>query len=251
MTDHPTPPAKPFRPPRGARPAARDVEVTKPEFPPGAEVHLPRRVRTELRQGMKDAKAAEDVMLALTLAAAAIDDDEPQEALPYLLWAKTIAQRSPSIREALGVAHYLSGNYQAALTELRTYRRLAATADQNHLVADCLRGLGHPVADVAEAIGELLDAPDVEAERKVEGLLVWAGALADHGDVQAAKAVMRRASREMLDAAGSEARERFQYLAGELAMQAGDTDKARAAWAPLAQLEDDPYGLRERLDELG
>lgn len=242
MSDRPAP-IRPKQP----RPQ-RQESVPRPEFPPDAEVHLPKRVRNELRQGLKNQRTVDDVLLALSLGAEAIEEEVPEAALPFLRWAKSMAQRSPSIREALGVAYYLSGDFAPALNELRTYRRMAASADQNHLIADCLRALGHPVADVAEAIGEMLTSDTVDADRKVEGLLVWAGALADAGDIDAAKAVLRRADRRLLDDAGAEARERFQYLAGELALKAGDAAAARAAWTPLSKIEDDPYGLLERLE---
>jgi hypothetical protein len=249
MAEEPTPRATPFRPRRPVRPNREDIP--KPDLPADVDVDLPRRVRTELRQSVKKAETADELMIALSVGAEAIDADEPEAALPYLLWAKSVAQRAVSIREALGVAYYLSGDFKLALSELRTYRRLSASPDQNHLIADCLRALGQPVSDVAEAAGELLQATDVEAARRVEVLLVWAGALADDGDVGAAKAVLRRADRQMLEDAGPEARERFQYMVGDLAARAGDVEAARAAWEPLARLEDDPYGLEERLAELG
>lgn len=249
MADQPNRPPTPFRPPRTAKRAApQDVE--KPAFPPDARVDLPRRVRTELRQAVKKAETAEELMLALSLGAEAIDDDEPEAALQYLIWAKSLAQRSVSIREALGVAHYLAGDFKLALSELRAYRRMSASPDQNHLIADCLRAMGQPVSDVAEAIGEMLDATNVEADRRVEGLLVWAGALADAGDPDAARAVLRRATRAMLDDAGLEARQRFQYVVGDLALRSGDREAAAAAWAPLAELDDDPYDLAARVAEL-
>ena len=249
MVDQPNRPPAPFRPPRPAK-RTTPQDIAKPSFPDDAQVDLPRRVRTELRQAVKRAETAEELMLALSLGAEAIDDDEPEAALPYLIWAKSVAQRSVSIREALGVAHYLAGDFKLALSELRAYRRMSASPDQNHLIADCLRAMGQPVSDVAEAIGEMLEASNVDADRRIEGLLVWAGALADAGDLDAARAVLRRATRPMLDDAGLEARQRFQYVVGDLAWRSGDRSAARAAWTPLAELDDDPYDLEARLAEL-
>jgi tetratricopeptide (TPR) repeat protein len=249
MADQPNRPPTPFRPPRPAKRAAKQ-DIEKPAFPPDARADLPRRVRTELRQAVKRAETAEELMLALSLGAEAIDADEPEAALPYLLWAKSVAQRSVAIREALGVAHYLAGDFKLALSELRAYRRMSASPDQNHLIADCLRAMGQPVSEVAEAIGEMLEATGVDPDRRVEGLLVWAGALADAGDLDAARAVIRRATRQLLDDAGPEARQRFQYVVGDLAFRTGDHGAARAVWAPLAELDDDPYDLEARLAEL-
>jgi hypothetical protein len=146
----------------------------------------------------------------------------------------------------LGVAAYLAGDYQRALNELRTYRRLSASLDQEHLVADCLRALGHSVAEVADTVELMLEA-DVPAERRVEALIVWANAVADAGDARAARAVLRRGTRALLDEAGNEATWRYQYAVGDLALRDGDEATARRALVPLADLPGDPYDLRERI----
>jgi hypothetical protein len=209
---------------------------------------VPGRVRRELKDVVRG-RDVDDVALALTLAGDLIDDQDGNGALEYLVWAKSVASRSPSVREALGVAHYLAEDYRGALNELRAYRRLAGSLDQEHLVADCLRALGHPVSDVAATVEALLEA-EVHPARQVEGLLVWAGAVADTGDVAGARAVLRRAGRARLEASGEEARWRYAYLAGDLAERAGDVKAAISAFRTLAALDDDPFEVIERLERL-
>lgn len=226
------------------------MRAPKPDLPVGVEPHLPGNVRRELRQHVRGRELGDEVGLCIQLAGEAIDDDAPQEAVPYLEWAKQVAPRAPVIREALGIARYLSGDFKAALNELRAYRRLSGSADQDHVVADCLRANGHPATEVGEVAQAMLTS-DAPADRRLEAILVWAGAVADAGDVAAARAVLRRADRQLVDAAGEEARERLTYVAGDLAERAGEPDVARRAFARLAELEDDPYGAAERIAGLG
>lgn len=229
---------------RRARPRA-----PRPALPDDVTVHLPGNVRRELRQHVRGRELGQEVALAVMLGGDAIDAEDPEAALPYLQWAKEVAPRAPVIREGLAVAHYLAEDYRAALNELRTYRRLSGSKDQDHLLADCLRATGHPTAEVAEVVQGVLDS-DVPADRRLEALLVWAGAVADSGDLPAAQAVLRRADRTLVEDAGEEGRERLTYVAGDLAERAGDLAGARRAFERLAAIEGDPYEAGVRLAAL-
>lgn len=238
------------RPDRDERPARRArPRAPRPELPEDVRPSLPGGVRRELKQHVRGRELADDVGLCLMLAGEAIDDDAPEAALPYLAWAKEVAPRAPSIREGLAVAHYLAGDFRAALNELRAYRRLSGANDQDHLLADCLRATGHATHEVAEVVQAMVDS-DAPADRRLEALLVWAGAVADAGDLAAARAVLRRADRTLVDAAGPEAMDRLTYVAGDLAARDGDLAAARRAFTRLAEDPDDPYGVVERLDAL-
>lgn len=221
----------------------------RPALPEGVRPSLPREVRRELAQHIRGRELADEVGLAVMLAGDAIDDDAPDDAVPYLAWAKQVAPRAPSIREGLGVAHYLRGDFKAALNELRAYKRLSGSDDQDHLVADCLRATGASSAEVGALVQAMADG-DAPADRRLEALLVWAGAVADAGDVAAGRAVLRRADRALVEAAGSDARDRLTYVAGDLAERAGDLDAARKAFARLVEQAEDPYDAAERLDRL-
>ena len=69
--------------------------------------------------------------------------------------AKRLSPRSAAVREVLGLALYGQERWQEALTELKAYRRISGRADQNHVMADCLRALGRPAEAVPLADEEL------------------------------------------------------------------------------------------------
>lgn len=232
------------RPPRPARPRPE-----RPELPDDVASDLPRKVHGELRQHVRDRERFDDVAVAMTVATRAIEDDEPVEAVPLLEWCKDAAPRSPVVRETLAIARYLTEDFAGALSEVRAYRRLSASHDQDHLLADCLRATGRSPAEVGEVVEAML-ASDAPADRQVEGVLVWANAVADAGDLAAARAALRRADRDLLEAAGPDARDRRTYVVADLAERAGDVDAARRGFEQLAALEDDPYRAASRLAAL-
>lgn len=221
----------------------------KPSLPVGVRPTLPGDVRRELKQHVRGRELGDEVGMCLMLAGEAIDADAPADAVPYLAWAKEVAPRSPAIREALAVARYLTEDYKAALNELRAYKRLSGSDDQDHLLADTLRATGHTPAEVGEVVQAMV-AGDAPAERRLEALLIWAGAVADSGDLDAARAVLRRADKDLVDAAGEAARDRLTYVAGDLAARAGDTTGARRAFQRLVDTSEDPYDAEERLSAL-
>lgn len=190
------------------------------------------------------------VAKALTLAAEAIEADEPETALPYLEWAKSMAPRSPSVREALGVARYLSSDWSGALLELQAYRRFTGRNDQNHLIADCLRGLGRPPGKLAELVREM-DVGRDGPERVAEGAIVWASALADHTGPGTGRAVLQRYL-ETLPATNSlEPYElRMWYVAGDLAERDGDPQAAEQWFRRVAQADPHAFDVAERLAAL-
>lgn len=190
------------------------------------------------------------VAKALTLAAEAIEADEPETALPYLEWAKSMALRSPSVREALGVARYLSGDWSGALLELQAYRRFTGRNDQNHLIADCLRGLGRQPGKLAELVREM-DVGRDGAERVAEGAIVWASALADHGDPGAGRAVLQRYLETLPTTSSPEPYElRMWYVAGDLAERDGDPQAAEQWFRRAAQADPHAFDVTERLAAL-
>lgn len=235
------PEGRPLRPDRARAP--------RPDLPDDVAPDLPRRVHGELRQHVRDRQLLDDVAVALTVAVTAMEEGRPDDALAHLRWAKQVAPRSPSIRETLAIAHYHAGDYRGALGELRAYRRMSASHDQDHLVADCLRATGRSASEVGEVVQEML-ASDAPADRRLEAILVWAGAVADGGDLPAARAALRRADAPLVEAAGEEARERLTFLVGDLAERSGDRAGARAAFERLAVIDDDPYGAALRLRAL-
>ena len=203
-----------------------------------------------IREINKHARSSpDDVALALSLGSDAIDQEIPDVGLPYLEWAKHVCPRSPTVRETLGVAYYLTEDFANALTELQAYRRLSGRQDQNHVLADCHRALGKPtrgIADLIEAMAE--SAP---TERYVEGLIVWASAVADGGDVAAGQAILRPRLAEVGDPSDPTDEDvRLWYAAGDLAARAGDADAAVAFFERVVAADADSYDARERIEAL-
>lgn len=240
----------PGAPPR--RPVPKVEKVPKPELPADETPHLPNAVLREIRKAVQnDHELAAEVSLALSIASEALDLGEAEVALRYARWAKSVVPRSPAIREALGVALYLSEEYPAALAELQAYRRLSGREDQNHLVADCVRATEPDTARIADLVESMRTAEDVPVDRAIEGTIVWASAVADTGDVGAARAIVRR----HLEALGratvpEDAHLRLWYVAGDLAERAGDEREARDWFARVAGEDDEFFDVSDRLARL-
>ena len=194
---------------------------------------MPRGVRREIERALGPGPRADDVALALSVGAAAIDADRADVALEALAWAKHQAPRVAAVREAYGVAWYLDGEWAKALTELQAYRRMTGRNDQNHVIADCHRGLGRDPGKVAEPVEELLADSRVGDDLRAEAVIIWAGALADAGDLGAARAVLRRELLRVEDRGGDHLL-RLVTVAAELAERDGDPDAAAALRAELA-----------------
>jgi tetratricopeptide (TPR) repeat protein len=230
-------------PPRGRK---NRTGAPKPALP-DERPRLPGPVYRDLRAASRPDEV-EDVTKAYGAAGAALAAGDAQGALTYLRWAKGVASRSAVLREALGVALYEAGEYEAAHAELLAYRRMSGRADQNHLLADCARALGR-VDKVGAYVEEMRATPQVPGERLVEGLIVLAGHRADAGDVAGALAALDGADLEP---------ERVQpwhprvwFLAATLAERLGDAAMQREYLEAVVAVEEDYLDARERLEGLG
>ena len=195
-------------------------------------------MRREIERVLGASERARDVALALSVGSDAIDLGRVDVALEALEWAKHVAPRVPAVREAYGVVRYLDEDYSGALTELQAYRRMTGRVDQNHLIADCLRGLGRDRERVVALVEELLEDEGAPSDRRAEAVIVWAGALVDEGHLDAARSLLRRhlspaGGRD--GAIGEPHQLRVLVMAAELAEQAGDAGEARTYRALIAR----------------
>ncbi len=225
----------------------------KPDIPESVEPDLPRQVYGEIR---RHARNDRDVARAVTLAMDALASGDVDAAVDYLEWSKADAPRAASIRETLGIARYHAEDWNEALGELQAYRRFSGRTDQNHLIADCLRALERPLDMIAEAVEEM-DEDDDGADRVAEGVIVWASALADDDDLDAARAVLQRALPEAAGGPTGPAPDepelhqvRLWYVAGDLAERSGDHDVAETWFRRVAAIDEDLYDVGERLRRL-
>jgi tetratricopeptide (TPR) repeat protein len=161
--------------------------------------------------------------------------------------AKALAPRSASVREVLGLALYGQRRWREAMTELKAYRRLSGRADQNHVIADCLRALGKPHEAVPLAEEELRGKASNEA--KAEAVIVAASALADQGRFAEALAFLSRARTR-----GSVSEPytlRLWYVRGDILEKAGRRAEAAEEFRKIMRHDATAFDAAERLAQLG
>ena len=176
------PPRRPGRAPagsEGSRPRTRRDEPALPDDVTGAE--LDRSVRAELASLAKP--NAEAVARHLVMAARLLDTD-PDEAYRHAVAARDRAGRVGSVREAAGLAAYRTGQFAAALSELRAARRISGDQSLLAVMADCERGLGRP--ERALVMTEDPMVASLDAATRVELKIVASGARRDLGQPEAA-----------------------------------------------------------------
>ncbi|MFI0465631.1 hypothetical protein ACH347_16270 [Saccharopolyspora sp. 5N102] len=87
------------------------------------------------------------------------------------------------MREANGLAAYLTGEWNEALSELRAARRMAGGPGHLAIMADCERAMGRPERAVELSRSE--EATQLDQEDSVELRIVAAGARRDLGEIEA------------------------------------------------------------------
>jgi tetratricopeptide (TPR) repeat protein len=125
---------------------------------------------------------------------------------------------------------------------------MSGRADQNHIVADCLRAAGHPERAVPLA-EEALAAQGVVLAAKAEAVIVAASALADMGKFHQALGLLRRvktreevASPEVL---------RVWYVMADILERSGRSDEAARVFRKISRHDPAAYDVAERLAQLG
>ena len=246
---------RPDAPPRGMTSAGAGAPRPSAPEPPLADdapVDLAKGPRRDVERATSDRETAERLLQHATAALAALDERDGATALPHLQYLKARLPRTGFIREALGVALYLTESYKEAMSELQAFRRLTGSVDQNHLVADCVRALGegeHRIPGLVEEM-EQADEPAPDAARH-EGRIVWASWLADEGDVGAGRAVLAPLLEEHVDDAQVEEHHlRLWYVAGDLAQRAGDDGAARRWFGRITALVEGFFDADDRLAQV-
>lgn len=219
----------------------------RPKGTPSKQALLPREVEEDVRRTARPAQQA-DVLSRLSRAIERLERDDPRGAVPEAEKAKALAPRSPSVREVLGMAYYGAGRWQDAVTELKAYKRISGRPDQNHLIADSLRGLGRPMEAVPLA-EELLRDRGAPNEAKAEAVIVAASALADERRYPEALALLARA-RTREDVA-EDYTLRLWYVRGDVLARAGRGDEAAVEFRKVMRHDPGAFDAAERLAALG
>ncbi len=201
---------------------------------------------SELRQTARSGKA--DAAIArLERATQLLARGDARGAAAEAQKAKDLAPRSASARELLGLASYELERFREALTEMQAYRRISGRADQNHIIADCLRAIGRPDRAVPLA-EEALASRQVPVAAKTEAVIVAASALADQGKFDQALGLLRRV-RTRDDVAGPEVI-RVWYVTADILQRAGRPADALREFRKILRHDPGAFDVAERVDQL-
>lgn len=238
--------------PSRRRPSYRDPKKTqRPRRPASDSAHpisrsfdLPREWISELRDTTRPGQADRASALVAKALQAFLEGDY-RRAASLAADAKVFAQRSPRIRELLGLALYHSGDFKEALRELQAFKRMSGSLEQNHLIADSYRAVGRPEKAI-EVTGEV-HPKDVSEEVWTELLIVAASTLADGGDFERALSYISRGEFQPKEVQPHHLR--LWYVRAELLEKAGKETQAKALWERIAREEPDFFDVSDRLEE--
>jgi tetratricopeptide (TPR) repeat protein len=208
---------------------------------------LPSDVVVELRHMSKPGRA-EDATRRLERAVQLLERGDAPGATAEAAAAKQLAPRAPAVREVLGLALYGLERYQEALSEMQAYRRMSGRADQNHIIADCLRSVGRSDRAVPLA-EEALAARGIPVAAKAEAVIVAASALADQGKFDQALGMLRRI-RTRDDVASPEVL-RVWYVTGDILERSGHLQEAQREFRKIVRHDPSAFDAAERAAQLG
>jgi tetratricopeptide (TPR) repeat protein len=145
------------------------------------------------------------------------------------------APTSAAVRELHGLTLYRLGKYLEAAKELEAFRELTGSTEQHPVLADCYRALGR--YDEVEALWLELREVSPTAELVAEGRIVYAGSLADRGDLAGAIAEIEPATKRIKRPQDHHLR--LLYVLGDLHERVGDAPRARALFDRVLAVDPD------------
>jgi hypothetical protein len=189
--------------------------------------------------------ARQNAALASVAAAAeAFSDGQFHAAVRKASHAKDLASRDATIREILGLAAYRVGDWQTALRELRTYRRLCGETTHMPVEMDVLRALGR--TEDVEAVWQDFQRLEAGPAVRKEARVVYASHLIDIEDYDGAADVVGKPKKP---AEPWPEDLRLWYVAARVAALQGDKMGARRI-ADSILLEDPSFPGLDELDRL-
>lgn len=169
-----------------------------------------------------------------------------RQAAAALRKAKELAPRAATVRELLGLSLYQLEDWDGALRELRTYRRIAGESTHLAVEMDCLRALGRK-DDVAKAWAVFEDlGADRDAEDEIR--VVYASHLLDQGRIPEAWRVIKPGR---LIANAPDAALRRWAVAARVAGRAGDQEAAKTLLDAIRKQSPEIEWLEDLRTELG
>jgi tetratricopeptide (TPR) repeat protein len=223
----------------------RRPRLVEPPLPADIDLReLDRGLKAGLRSLPQD--LAEKIGLHLIAAGRLIDDD-PVAAAAHTQYARGLAPRLAVVREAAGVAAYRTGDYAAALSELRVVRRMTGDPSYLPIMADCERGLGRPERAISLAADP--DVARLAPAERVEMAIVASGARRDRGEAKAAVVALQGPDLDRADVAPWTVRLWYAYAAALL--DAGRVEEAKQWFESVVTIDEDgETDADERIAEL-
>ena len=206
---------------------------------------LPEETRRHLR-GLNTVSA--DLVARHLAYSGEMMDIDPEVAYQHAKAAYSMAARIDIVREAVGIAAYVTGRYSEALTELRAYRRFSDDYSHVAIEADSERGLGRSekaLRFISEVPMNRLDGPS-----KVELAIVTSGARSDVGDYEGGLNLLEKIIVENLP---KELAARVQLVKADRLEELGRTDEAaelRAQWQPIYDGDDQDIDMLVDLNDV-
>ncbi len=178
------------------------------------------------------------------VAAATLLEEDPDLALAHAEHAARRAGRVAAVREALGLVHYRRSEFNDAIREFRTAKRLSGS---NHLLpylVDSERGLGRYERALDLASSD--EARNLGEADNIELAIVVSGVRRDLGQPEAAQMVLRIPALER--GTNQPWAGRLFYAYAEALLAGGDSEGAREWFAKA--LDADPSGETDAADRL-
>jgi tetratricopeptide (TPR) repeat protein len=218
----------------------------RPHGTPSRSGDLPKDVLDEVRRATRPTRI-NDVVSRLARAIELLSREDAGAAVAEAEKAKALSPRSSSVREVLGLALYGQGRWAESAAELKTYKRMTGRTDQNHVIADALRGMGKP-SEAVPLADEVLRDRSASGEIKAEAVIVAASALADEGRFAEALAFLGRAKTR--DDVAEPYTLRLWYVRGDILQRAGRPADAAREFRKIVRHDPGAFDAAERLAQV-
>jgi tetratricopeptide (TPR) repeat protein len=225
--------------------AARRATADAPRQRRTAPTRLDPVVEAEIAETA--GRRSAELLQRLSSASEALDRERFDEA--HRIVAPLIRQFPgvAAVHELAGLASYRSGRWEPAITELEAARAISPSMALLPVLADCYRALRR--WDEVEAIWQEVRAASPAHEVAAEARIVFAGSLADRGDLKAAIKLFSAATRVPKVVRDHHLRQ--WYVLADLYDRAGDTVAAARWFRTIADLDPTYVDVVDRLRALG
>lgn len=183
-----------------------------------------------------EAQNADTVAKHLVMVGRYLDID-PDFALEHAVAASKRAGRIGVVREVVGIAAYAAEDFELALRELRTHRRISGSNEHLALLVDSERALGR--IEKALTLAEEAKNEEVPAAVRSEVAIVVSGIYSDQGELK--KALKALEIPELNPKRGFDYSPRLFNTYADLLDQDGRSKEA-ARWARLALMTEAALG---------